>query len=112
MLRQAAACEICGRAPGRPHRNMPAEMSSLGAHEIANGPLRQIALDKPFALLVLCWRCNSTVVTNRRAWPESRQLAVLKRRRPGDYDLAAYNQMVNPRAPGRITEDEVEQWRA
>lgn len=78
-------------------------------HEIANGPLRQIALDKPFALLVVCWWCNG-LLCNKSRWPEARQLAVLQRAAPDDYDLAAYNALVNPRAPNRITQEEVDEF--
>jgi len=43
-------------------------------------------------------------------WPEARQLAVLRAKSLGDYDLVAYNNLVNPRAPSRITQAEVDQW--
>ncbi len=86
-------------------------MSTLVVHEIANGPNRQAALDKPFACLVLCWWCNGHVVTDKSQWPESRQLATLRRCIPENYDLVAYNALVNPRAPLRITQDEVDAWR-
>lgn len=79
-------------------------------HEIACGVHRQRALDKPYACLVLCWFCNGYVVTNKREWPESRQLAVLLRKAPKDFDLAAYNALVNPRAQNRLTIDEVLAW--
>lgn len=79
-------------------------------HEIANGPDRFAALDKPFAILVLCWFCNGHEVEDRAKWPESRQLAVLKRCSPGSYDLAKYLELTNPRAPKRITEEEVDIW--
>ncbi|HDY64795.1 MAG TPA: hypothetical protein ENH84_01005 [Phycisphaerae bacterium] len=85
-----------------------AGLSQLCCHEIACGTHRQKALDKPYALLVLCWWCNGYVVTDKGAWPEARQLALLKRRSPEDYDLVAYNLLVNPRAPNRITEKEVD----
>lgn len=87
------------------------DLRQLSVHEIASGPLRNIALDKRFATLVLCWRCNCEM-TNRKLWPEPRQLGLLKKSRPQDYDLAAYNRLVNENAPHRITEDEVRigQW--
>lgn len=101
---------ICGHSPALPWRNKPRELSQTCVHEIANGPLRRLALDKHFACLVLCWWCNGYVVTNKKEWPESRQLAVLLAKSPDDFDLAAYNQLVNPRAPNRITIDEVRAW--
>lgn len=103
-------CMICGHSPQRPWRNKPRELSRLCCHEIANGPNRPKALDKPFAILVLCWWCNAHVVEDKGVWPEARQLALLKRTAPEDYDLAAYNALVNPRAPLRITPNEVERW--
>ena len=83
-------------------------MSQLCVHEIANGIHRTAAQDKPYATLVLCWLCNGYKVTNKRQWPEARQLAVLKHSRPDEYDLTAYNTLVNPRAPERITQGEVD----
>lgn len=101
---------ICGASPKRPHRRYPPDCSQLCCHEIANGPCRDKALDKPFAILVLCWHCNGHAVTNKKEWPEARQLAVLKEKSPEDYDLAAYCDLINPRAPNRITQDEVDEW--
>lgn len=79
----------------------------LAVHEIANGPLRQQALDKPYAVLVACWPCNSMQMTDKKRWPEPRQLSLLLQSRPEDFDLAAYNYLLNPNAPYRITIDEV-----
>ena len=79
-------------------------------HEIANGPLREKALDKLFALLVVCAYCNCYELTNKGKWPESRQLAVLKKKAPQNYDLHAYLMLTRPRALQRITQDEVDQW--
>ena len=86
-------------------------MSRLCVHEIANGVNRQAALDKPFALLVLCWYCNGHVVTDKGQWPEARQLAVLLEKAPEDYDLVAYNYLINPNAPKRIEQWEVDDWK-
>jgi hypothetical protein len=72
--------------------------------------LRQEALDKPYAVLVTCAGCNCESMTDRSEWPESRQLSILKKSRPADYDLVAYNFLVNPNAPERITEEEVKKW--
>lgn len=102
-------CEICGASPSRPCRVMPA-MSRLCCHEIANGPSREKALDKHYALLVLCWKCNSTEVVDKSIWPQARQLALLRLRRPDHFDLTSFNTLVNPNAPMRITLEEVDQW--
>ncbi len=98
---------ICGKSPQRPHGDKPLDCSNLCVHEIANGPLRRKALDKPYATLVLCWWCNG-LVTNKGVWPEARQLAVLLTEATKDYDLVAYNRLVNERAPNRITQEEVD----
>lgn len=110
LREEVGRCEICGAAPGRHVRNTPAELAALNCHEIANGIHRQKALDKPFAILVLCAWCNQYAVTNKAEWPQSRQLAVLQKKRPLHYDLAAFNHLVNPNAPDRITQEEVDDW--
>lgn len=69
--------------------------------------MRQKSLDKPFATLVLCWKCNGTDFEDKGEWPQARQLALLKIRRPEAYDLVAFNEHVNPKAPNRITPEEV-----
>lgn len=98
-------CEACGASPRRPHAG-PVDISRLCVHEIARGPLREKALDKAYAVLVVCWHCNG-LMHDRTAWPEPAQLRLLRNSRPHDYDLVAYNALVNERAPNRITEDEV-----
>lgn len=108
LILRMMKCEVCGCNPKQP-RPGPRELSQLCCHEIASGPLRHKALDKPYALLVLCWWHNLEM-TDRRKWPEVKQLSVLKRSRPDDYDLVSYNALVNERAPHRITEDEVSGW--
>lgn len=72
--------------------------------------MREKALDKVYALLVLCWWCNGDEVVDKEKWPQSRQLAVLKAKCPESYDLQAFNFLVNPRAPNRITQEEVDFW--
>lgn len=103
-------CEICGANPHYRHMDKPAECSELVVHEIANGPNRNKALDKSYAVLVLCSWCNQSVVTDKSVWPESRQLAELAKRRPRDFDLFAYLELTSPNAPNRITISEVLQW--
>jgi len=105
LIAKVRCCERCGLAgQGYGHPNV-----RLCVHEIANGPLRQKALDQPYAVLVLCWPCNE-LATDKGTWPEAEQLACLKINRPEDYDLVAYNRLVNERAPNRITEEEVDQF--
>jgi hypothetical protein len=108
LIASVGHCEHCGGTPGR-HR---ASRDHLCVHEIANGPLRQKALDKPYAVLVLCWPCNQ-LATDKGRWSEAGQLHCLLAARPDDFDLVAYNALVNPRAPNRITIEEVREsdWR-
>ena len=106
LLASFRSCMICGVDP----KKSTNPGNQLCVHEIANGPLRELALDKPYACMVLCWKCNSEVVIDKKAWPQARQLATLKLCAPGNYDLAAFNFLVNPRAPNRITEDEIRSW--
>ncbi len=40
--------------------------------------------------------------------PQARQLARLYMVRPSEYDLVAFNFLINPKAPQRITQDEVD----
>lgn len=108
LIAKRGKCMICGHSPRMPHKSKPVECSQLCCHEIANGPNRDKALDKPYAILVLCWWCNGQVVTDKRAWPEARQLGLLRRLAPEDFDLPAFNRLVNPRAPHRITMEEIE----
>lgn len=110
ILAAARECMICGASPARPHRDKPRELSQLCCHEIACGAYRQAALNKPYAILALCWWCNGYVVTDKATWPQSRQLSVLQRKAPQSYDLKAFNYLINPRAPNRITQDEVDRW--
>ena len=107
LIATVGKCEVCGASPKRLIRQ-PAELNQLCVHEIARGPLRQKALDKPYACLVACFYCNQYLLHDRTEWPEARQLARLRKSRPDDYDLGAYNLLVNERAPNRITQDEVD----
>lgn len=111
MIKTIGCCELCGASPTRPKHAIHS-MNDLCVHEIANGPDREKALDKPYAILVLCWKCNSYEVVDKGVWPQARQLALLKTSRPSDYDLPAFNYLVNPRAPKRIEQKEVDQWLA
>lgn len=106
LIADVGECEHCGCSPDQRHGRMP-ELARLAVHEIASGIHRQNALDKPFATLVLCWQCNSGPFQDRKEWPEARQLALLARKRPKDFDLAAYLELTSPRAMRRITIDEI-----
>lgn len=96
-------CEVCG-CNREPH--------ALAIHEIANGPLRSKALDKEYAVLVVCLNPNfqrqEDCHREVQEWSEARQLALLYLRRSASYDLKAYLELTNPRAPNRITQSEVD----
>lgn len=109
LVADVGQCENCGCSPTDRQGKMP-ELAKLAVHEIASGPDRQKALDKPYAVLVLCWECNSGPFQNRGEWPESRQLALLAKRRPQDFNLQAYLELTSPRAMRRIEIDEVLAW--
>jgi len=98
LVARVGRCENCGAK------------RKLCVHEIANGTNRQKALDQPYAVLVLCWACNGGPFENKGEWPESRQLALLRARRPSDFDLAAYLELTSPNAPRRIELWEVVDW--
>ena len=95
---EVTRCEVCGTTRG--HRDV---------HEICRGVHREKALDKRFALLVPCRSCHEQL-GNAAIWPETRQLALLRVRRPADFDLVAYLELTNPRAPQRITLAEITRW--
>jgi ribosomal protein S14 len=94
-LRALGHCEICGVSRTR-----------LDVHEICRGQFRQAALDKPFALLLLCRKCHDEV-GSAAVWPEARQLAVLAKSRPNDFSLADYLALTSPNAPRRIEISEI-----
>ncbi len=98
-LRAIGRCEWCGIVCGE-----------LDPHEIASGPLRQAALDKPYAVILLGRACHNLL--HRMAKDDSQRaaLAILKRSRPEDFDLTAFNKLVNPNAPHRITTSEIYFW--
>lgn len=97
-LRAIGHCEICG-----------CSRSQLDVHEICRGQFRQLALDKPFALLLVCRKCHEEL-GSAKEWPEPRQLAILAESRPNDFNLTAFLNLTNPLAMKRITMDEVSQW--
>jgi ribosomal protein S14 len=95
---EVGRCEICGTTKGR-----------LDIHEICRGVHRQVALDKRFALLVVCRACHEELGSASQ-WPEARQLAVLARSRSLDFSLSDFLDLTNPRAPRRIEMEEVLAW--
>ena len=90
-------CEVCGSSKRR-----------LEAHEIPRGAHRSKARGKLFASLIICFACHRKL-DDTKEWPHARQLYFLRRSRPKDFDLAAFNALVG-RGKNRITEEEVETW--
>ena len=88
-------CEICGCSRG-----------TLDVHEICRGVHRAAALDKPFALLLVCRKCHDAV-GSAAEWPEARQLAVLARSRPETFSLQDYLELTSPSAPRRLEIHEI-----
>lgn len=109
LVADVGECENCGCSPANRKGKMP-ELAELAVHEIADGPNRHKAQDKAYAVLVLCSQCNCGQFKSRSEWPEARQLALLARCRPRDFDLTAYLELTSPRAMRRITIDDVLSW--
>ena len=95
---EVSRCEICGKTGGR-----------RDVHEISRGAHRQAALDKRFALLLVCRSCHNDL-GSAESWPESRQLAILATRREIDFDLPAYLELTRPGAPRRIEMADIMKW--
>lgn len=93
---EVGCCEICGSTKG-----------PLDVHEICRGVHRQAALDKPFALLIVCRSCHDEKLSQASEYPESRQLACLAKSRPLTFNLQSYLELTSPKAMQRITIDEV-----
>lgn len=107
LVKEVGQCELCGHDGLLSNRGGIAW--TLCCHEIARGSSRQLALDKRFAILVLCFHCHILRIhSSDEKWPETRQLAVLKRSRPQDFDPAAYNKLKGYRR-FRITEKDVDE---
>jgi hypothetical protein len=112
LIQRVGVCEICGCDPSRwsPMKlGRPWSDWILAVHELSRGPHRVKALDKAFAVLVVCRECHDEL-GSKALWPEARQLAALKRSRPTDMDLAAYNALVGL-GTNRITEAEVDSFK-
>lgn len=95
---EVGKCEICGCSRG-----------ALDVHEIKRGPCRAILLGERCGLLVVCRLCHEALGSAAK-WPEARQLAILAERRLFDFDLRAYLELTSPRAPNRITLEEVQKY--
>lgn len=94
-------CEGCCRP--RKH------WARCAVHEIARGPDRHKAQDKTYAILLLCDPgCHQSV----GEWPRAKQLALLKLRRPREYDLAAYNALVGRQIADSDVDVYWRKWRA
>lgn len=97
LLLTIPRCELCRKRV------------ATDCHEIARGIHRMRARGQRIASLGVCRECHDKL-SSRAEWPEARQLAALRRSRPDQYDLAAYNALVG-RGPCRITEEEVSVWK-
>jgi len=99
LRNEVGCCEICGCSRG-----------TLDVHEIARGVHRAAALDKPFALLIVCRSCHDEKLSQPAEWTEARQLAVLAKSRPKQFSLTDYLALTSPRAPRRIEIAEITKW--
>lgn len=103
FIQEVGCCELCGYNPSLPG----GYVRPLACHEIARGQARQRALDQRCAILVLCQECHMRRIHGPEDWPEARQLALLRRSRPDDFDLSQYNLIVGY-GPDRISEEDVD----
>lgn len=110
--KEAGCCMVCGYSPHRPNPYLPTFMSKLVCHEISNGPLRLKTIGEPSCVLVACRYCNEHWLTNKADFPEARQLAILQAKAPARYDLRRFIQLTSPQAPDRITQADVDSFRA
>ncbi len=104
---EGSSCWICGTSEKK-RKHPIREHNNICVHEIAGawGANRQKAIDKGHSTIVCCWKCNLDL-EDRSVWPEARQLAVILKHAPDDYDLVAHNSLVNDNAPNRVTQCEV-----
>ena len=98
-------CELCGHDPRRAKKGWVSWR--LVCHEISRGSFRQQTRGKKCACLVLCWHCHERI--HAEGWNMARQLALLKRSRPKDYNRKKFLQLIC-RAETAITKAEVERW--
>jgi len=79
---EVGCCELCGQG------------GLLDVHEISGGWARSKALDKRYAILALCRGCHTVVEQEPALWSVPRQIALLRARRPHDFDLVAINKLL------------------
>ena len=93
LIAAAKECMICGASPRKPKHPMT-QLNQLCCHEISNGPLRQSL----WTSLTASWFCVFIAISASWDKPlaQSRQLAVLMQKSPENYDLVAFNHLVNP----------------
>lgn len=89
---EIGCCELCGT---------PSDLLDL--HEISGGWARAASLDKRYAILVLDRTCHDTIELETKLWTVARQAALLKLRRPNDFDLPALNRLLTR----QVCEEEV-----
>ena len=99
LREEVGRCEICD-----------ATRVTLDVHEIGRGHCRALCLGERCALLVVCRTCHDEKLSQASEWPETRQLALLAKKRPVDFSLADYLTLTSPSAPRRIEIGGVLQW--
>lgn len=109
-MRDEPRCWVCGHGPQNPRPGQPYHLNNIAGHEIANGQNRLRCMGLACGVLAACQWCNLYELTNKAKWPESRQLAVLLARAPHSFNLPKYLGTFYPRAPNRVTLQEVLQW--
>lgn len=96
LVWEVGRCEVCG-----------AYDPTIVPHEIAGGSgNRQQALDKRFAILIVCMTCHKAIHAVPVLWTRIRQLAFLYVSRPDDLDLEKFCALIG-RSPTAITKEEV-----
>ena len=96
-VRRVWLCECCCKRP------------ATQCHEICNGPNRLVALGERCCWLAVCTRCNCDWLTDKRAYPLARQLALKKRADPKRYDRLRVL-AIKGWAETAVSEDEVKEW--
>jgi hypothetical protein len=103
LIEEVGHCEICDYDPSQSHvRSHPWAME---LHHLIRG----LRPNERCAVLLVCWHCHCMRLHGgHEKWLEPRQLAVLKRSRPQDFDLTKYNELKGY-GPERITDEDVEE---
>lgn len=99
LREEVGHCELCDTTRG-----------TLDVHEIGRGVYREACLGERCALLLVCRTCHDEKLSHVAEWTEARQLAVLARSRPFDFNLTRFLEITTPRAPKRIEIHEVMEW--